>query len=605
MEYRKRCQVCGKIFCYTDKDINNNAGNAALSALSALGGLASIFGGGTIVHTAVNNRNMQYYGDKVVDYSKCPYCGSRSIVNVSAEEWSKAQEQLTSEMGNVRRVEINSNATPEMLLKRAALFLEDEEWNNADAYAEAALDVEPENANAYVVKLMAELNVKELPGLPDCKEPFDNNNNYKKAIRFGDDETKAFLNECISQIKERNETQLLEQKYSEAVSLMKEAKTEQQYKQAAERFGAIASYKDAGSLVEECSQNAETARKDDIYNSALKNMNEDNSDTCQKALELFNTIRGWKDTDELIIACQKKIDELKRQEQLKAKKVKRIVTIAVPIVCAAIVFAIVLNTVIIPNGKYKDAVALMDEGKVVEAYEAFIALGDYKDSNEKAASIYDQYKIEMIKQAKVGDYVVFGQYEQDNDTSNGKEDVEWLVLDVQEDRALLISKYLLDSEPYNTTDDHVTWETCTLRKWLNDEFINTAFSDMEKAQIPTVTLSDDDFNNSMDMGNATQDRIFLLNPSDANRYFGSDDERKCNATYYAINRYDHNNPTINTDGSIDTGLSNEWWLRTFPDPEYYDGEYVTNKGWKNIINDTLILTFDKFIRPAMWVDLDA
>ena len=603
MEYRKRCQVCGKIFCYTDKDINNNAGNAALSALSALGGLASIFGGGTIFHTAYGNRNSQYYGDKVVDYSKCPYCGSRSIVNVSDEEWSKAQEQLNAEMGNVRRVEINSNATPEMLLKRAALFLEDEEWSNADAYAEAALDVEPENTNAYVVKLMAELKVKELPGLTDCKEPFDNNNNFKKAMRFGDDETKAFLTGCISQIKERNKTQLLEQKYSEAVSMMKQAKTEQQYKQAAERFGEITSYKDASSLVEECSQNAETARKEDIYNSALKNMNEDNSDTCQKALELFNTIRGWKDTDELVIICQKKIDELKRQEQLKAKKVKRIVTIAVPIVCAAIVFAIVLNTVIIPNGKYKDAVALMDEGKVVEAYEAFIALGDYKDSNEKAASIYDQYKIEMIKQAKVGDYVVFGQYEQDNDTSNGKEDVEWRVLDVQEDRALLISKYLLDSKPYNTTDDHVTWETCTLRKWLNDEFINTAFSDMEKAQIPTVTLSDDDYNNSMDMGNATQDRIFLLNPGDAKRYFGSDDERKCNATYYAINRYDHNNPTINTDGSIDTGLSKDWWLRTFP--KYFDGEYITNEGKQYSINGTLVLTFDMFIRPAMWVDLDA
>ncbi len=603
MEYRKRCQVCGKIFCYTDKDINNNAGNAALSALSALGGLASIFGGGTIFHTAYGNRNSQYYGDKVVDYSKCPYCGSRSIVNVSAEEWSKAQEQLNAEMGNVRRVEINSNATPEMLLKRAALFLEDEEWSNADAYAEAALDVEPENTNAYVVKLMAELKIKELPGLTDYKEPFDNNNNFKKAMRFGDDETKAFLTGCISQIKERNKTQLLEQKYSEAVSMMKQAKTEQQYKQAAERFGEITSYKDASSLVEECSQNAETARKEDIYNSALKNMNEDNSDTCQNALELFNTIRGWKDTDELVIICQKKIDELKRQEQLKAKKVKRIVTIAVPIVCAVIVFAIVLNTVIIPTGKYKDAVALMDEGNVVEAYEAFIALGDYKDSNEKAASIYNQYKIEMIKQAKVGDYVVFGEYEQDNDTSNGKEDVEWLVLDVQEDRALLISKYLLDSKPYNTTEAHVTWETCTLRKWLNDEFINTAFSNMEKAQIPTVTLSDDDYNNSMDMGNATQDRIFLLNPGDANRYFGSDDERKCNATYYAINRYDHNNPTINTDGSIDTSLSKDWWLRTFP--KYFDGEYITSEGKQYSINGTLVLTFDMFIRPAMWIDLDA
>ena len=209
----------------------------------------------------------------------------------------------------------------------------------------------------------------------------------------------------------------------------------------------------------------------------------------------------------------------------------------------------------------------------------------------------------MLKLAKVGDYVVFGQYEQDNDTSNGKEDIEWLVLDVQEDRALLISKYLLDSKPYNTTDAHVTWKTCTLRKWLNDEFINTAFSDMEKAQIPTVTLSDDDYNNSMDLGNATQDRIFLLNPGDAKRYFGSDDERKCNATYYAINKYDSNNPTINSDGSIDTGLSWDWWLRTFP--KYLDGKYITDEGKQYTINGTLGLTFDMCVRPAMWVDLDA
>lgn len=74
----------------------------------------------------------------------------------------------------------------------------------------------------------------------------------------------------------------------------------------------------------------------------------------------------------------------------------------------------------------------------------------------------------------------FGKYEQDNNTSNGKEKIEWLVLEVKDGKALVISKYALDCKPYNTSSTNVTWETCSLRNWLNNDFINSAFSATEK-----------------------------------------------------------------------------------------------------------------------------
>ena len=66
----------------------------------------------------------------------------------------------------------------------------------------------------------------------------------------------------------------------------------------------------------------------------------------------------------------------------------------------------------------------MDAGNMVEAYETFLSLDGYKDSADKADSARAKYETEKIKSAKVGDNVFFGAYEQDNDTSNGKEDIE-------------------------------------------------------------------------------------------------------------------------------------------------------------------------------------
>ena len=268
-----------------------------------------------------------------------------------------------------------------------------------------------------------------------------------------------------------------------------------------------------------------------------------------------------------------------------------IAIITTPIVCAVIAFIIVLNTIIIPNRKYNEAIALMDAGNIVEAYEALIALDGYKDSADKANSIYDQYKVEKLKAAKVGDYVFFGAYEQDNNTANGKEDVEWLVLEVKDRKALVISKYALDCKKYSSRYMD-TWETCTLREWLNNGFINAAFSADEKAMIPAVTVSAD---YSTNPGNTTQDQVFLLSITEANKYFSSDSARKCKPTDYAV----ANGAFVN----VYNGNYCLWWLRS-PGYNQDSAPYVDYDGDVNRHGDDVNSALYA-VRPALWIDLNS
>lgn len=97
------------------------------------------------------------------------------------------------------------------LLKRAFMFLEDADWKSANEYCEKVLDIDPENARAYVGKLMAELCVRTQEGLKEQAEPFDQRSNFQKAIRFGDAAVVEYLNGVITHIKQRNEKAAAEQ----------------------------------------------------------------------------------------------------------------------------------------------------------------------------------------------------------------------------------------------------------------------------------------------------------------------------------------------------------------------------------------------------------
>ena len=198
-----------------------------------------------------------------------------------------------------------------------------------------------------------------------------------------------------------------------------------------------------------------------------------------------------------------------------------------------------------------------------------------------------------LSSAARGDYVVFGSYEQDNDLTNGKEPIEWLVLNKQDDRILVISKYGLDCQPYNEEFKEVTWETCTLRSWLNDSFLSEAFSAEEQALIPTMTLSAD--NNpyfSTDPGNSTSDRVFLLGKNEVNRYFAKHTAWECEPTAYAVAQGCH----------VDDGFC-WWWLRSPGNDQsltvnVYSFSYVNLYG-------SYVSNASSAVRPAMWIDVSS
>ncbi len=192
--------------------------------------------------------------------------------------------------------------------------------------------------------------------------------------------------------------------------------------------------------------------------------------------------------------------------------------------------------------------------------------------------------------AAKGGFIVFGHYEQDNDLSNGPEPIIWQVLEVENDRALVISKYGLDTKPYNEVDAHVTWETCTLRKWLNGDFYNSAFSSQEKTLIEEVTIPNK--NNERfgtGGGNPTSDRIFLPDIDEAYLKVSFDD-RPCEITAYA-----------KANGAFAYEGFSWWWLRS----PGIDGNLAARVNVDGSVFDTGsgVDSNDVVVRPAFWLDL--
>ncbi len=171
-----------------------------------------------------------------------------------------------------------------------------------------------------------------------------------------------------------------------------------------------------------------------------------------------------------------------------------------------------------------------------------------------------------------GDVVIFGHYDQDNASDNGPEPIEWIVLDVQDGQALLLSNHGLDSRAFNTEYTDITWEKCTLRTWLNSDFMNAAFSGEEQSRILAAEVDNSD-SQGLDWteyggtattgGNNTLDRLFLLSYAEANRYLnvtwenGSNKKSLCIPTAYAIAR-----------GAWTRDGNGWWWLRS---PGYFQG----------------------------------
>lgn len=271
----------------------------------------------------------------------------------------------------------------------------------------------------------------------------------------------------------------------------------------------------------------------------------------------------------------------------------------------------------LPLKKYNNAISLMNSGAYEEAIAAFSALGEYKDSSwlvEQCSELL-QDKIEATRtiECSVGDIITVGSYEQDNDLSNGAEPIEWQVLDIKDGKALLLSRYVLDSKLFDEGME-ARWSECSLRTWLNNDFMNTAFSDSQKGRISTtlVTADRNPLYSSTDPGSSVNDKMFLLSVDEVVNYFLG------HSLYSDFDYYFNRSiSTTDTDYAYEKNKANEekmvyrngreanWWLRTVGNVKSF-ASVATSDGSDGSIflmgyaSNYLL----QGVRPAMWYVID-
>lgn len=248
---------------------------------------------------------------------------------------------------------------------------------------------------------------------------------------------------------------------------------------------------------------------------------------------------------------------------------------------------------------------------VILAIVVFISLSvlkflDQRENSDKTTEPYiyptiaqeqTTARITTLDNAAAGDTVYFGNYEQDNDLANGKEKLAWKVLAVENQNALLISEKILDCRPVDLSESPVTWETCSLRSWLNGEFFEGTFTMKEISAIKTTTV-----NASMDEDgkvfpgrNNTEDKVFLLSSKQAEEYFKSDNARQAQGTDYAVSKgllvYAEDSLTMN----------GNWWAMS-PGAVPLDAGYISYQGEITEYRAGALTAYPG-VRPVLWANI--
>ena len=226
------------------------------------------------------------------------------------------------------------------LLRRAFLFLEDGDWASADEYCERVLDLEPENAEAYLGKLMAELRCSRREALRACQAPFDGSDNYQKALRFGGAALKEELSGAAKAVREREAQRRLQARYEAAARRLQEPCTPEAYREAAAAFAHISGYRDADARAQDCLRRAEELEQ-------------------RRAAEQAQRLRTQ-------------------------KRLRRTAIIALPVALALLVISIVVTQRI----AYRQAEELLEAGRTPEAAIAFGRADGYRDARARSAALW-------------------------------------------------------------------------------------------------------------------------------------------------------------------------------------------------------------------------
>lgn len=232
----------------------------------------------------------------------------------------------------------------EAFLKRGFMALEDTDFSHADGFFEQVLNQDPENAMAYVGKLMADKQVQNREDLSKGTEELTGYTYFQRALQFADNELKKELEKYNSTIIDRNETNRKDAIYDKVVQKMEES--------------------------EHQINPVETVKK------------------MEEALNNIQAIEGWKDVDQKeqeirnrLINAQKIADNWEKEQKKRKGKMKLIMAIAVATgLIVIIIYTINAQIKIDREHNYETALSYMNEGEYEKAIELFEKLKGYEDS---------------------------------------------------------------------------------------------------------------------------------------------------------------------------------------------------------------------------------
>lgn len=356
----------------------------------------------------------------------------------------------------------NNTAVPgniEPLLKRAFMFLEDGEWDSANEYAEKVLDLDPECAKAYVVKLLADRKLNTQAELHFSKSknadklfttPIENNPNYKKALRFADTDLKREFEKDAAD----NAEEYDRRRYKAAKAAMNSAVSEDDFKRVAKMFEEISYYKDSQSLIQPCLDKAEYARVDVLYEQYIQDFTKartpqdyekirmkfisirehrdsevylkkceeckksaksrelyekgiaaadcmSNAEKQKEAVSLFERCSDYRDAAQKAEECRKRIEELEQEAENKMiaaerdVKKKKMIIIASVAAVVIIIIGAIIGRMIYQNTLYTSAADAYSSGDYETALINYTKLGDYKDSLQKITDSKYAYAVAL------------------------------------------------------------------------------------------------------------------------------------------------------------------------------------------------------------------
>lgn len=442
----------------------------------------------------------------------------------------------------------------ESILKRGFVELEYKDWSKAEKCFEEALNHDVQCAEAYLGKLLIDCKISSPKELANLKRPFDENGNYRRAIRFGKSELIDELNGYLNVIRARND----EERKKEEARLEYERKRKiydaalkkadaQYYEAAINELSGLGDFEDAADQI--------IRAKEKIYEAATGKMSEGRLDM---ALSYFKSISDFRDSAEKIREVTE-IQEAERAEQQRQRqaRLKEETEIA---------------------EQYE---SLRKEIKVLQDRKASLGIFAGKEKKEingklqqleaECESLGEQLKSNPRLFSEKSDIIRFGHYEASN---------EWKVILKDDTRLLAISRYAIAVQPYHCEEGNTSWEMSSLRRWLNNEFYEAAFDSGEQHRLLFCKV-DNVGNTIFDTkgGRDTTDKVFLLSEEEVKLWMKKDDERQAVLP--------DNKPIW-------------WWLRS-PGESTDMAAYVDEKGAVLDYGDSTQSIGG--VRPAVWIDI--